>query len=61
LGRFFNRAKGNGRELKALNGEIQFALKRGSNMNLISAFNKVTDPIGGNGGAGIDDKENFHV
>ena len=57
---FFNRAKGNGCDLKAINGEIQFTLKCGSDMNIIAALSEVTDPVGGNGGAGIDDVKDLH-
>lgn len=60
LGRFLNRAKRYRHQFKALNGEIQFTLKCGSDMDFVASICKVTDPIGGDGGAGIDDVKDFH-
>ena len=82
LRRFLNRTKGNGCKFKALNGEIQFTLKCGGDMNLVhrtaslvhrtaslvhrtaslvAALCEVTDPVGGYGGTGINNVENFHA
>ena len=60
LRRFFNRAKGHGDDLKALDRKIQGALKRGSNMDFTPALRKVVDPVGGDRLTGIHHVEDFH-
>ena len=61
LGGFLDGGKGYGGHFQPLNWEIQMAREGGCDVHIVSAFGKVADPVGGNGGAGVNNKKYFHV
>jgi len=56
----FESAKRHRDDLESLDREIQCAGKGGGDEDIVAAFDEVTDPVQCDGGACVDDEQNFH-